>query len=337
MRVGKEVKEAYVRSLIDGSLSHKSLDELSGFIKDRGMRIERLPEELLKQNKATKNLTRLELSVCYGNRSWEGLIIGFPGNRQELSTKHVGTPYLRLILYPILELYARLRQQSARAMPCLYLLGERFNDVFLRKFSFFKSLIPHVIVLTGDLRKYALHSAAPTDKAKKINEYYIQKSMCEQMLSDNGLILPVNNDKSIKAGLISHEVPTVAGTTNPERLDILGYDLQDNSLIAFELKGPQAGRIELGNLFFQGMEHRNWLEENKMAVKFAFDGPNGKKINTRKRVKLVLGFCGDKVPPIFIDLKAQALRKDRHLQIEFCRFLTPNRLGEIVKVSRFFQ
>ncbi len=335
--MGNEDKEAYRGALRDGTLSRESLKELRAFIEDNKMRVEKVPKELFGKNGVNRILTRLELSICYGKQSWEGLIIGFPGTRQELSTEYVGTPYLRLILYPILELYGRLRQQSARAMPCLYLLGEQFNDVFLRKFSFFKSLIPHVVVLTGDLRKYALHSAAPTDKAKKINEYYIQKSLCEQMLSDNGLILPVNNDKSIKAGLISHEVPTVAGTTNPERLDILGYDLQDNSLIAFELKGPQAGRIELENLFFQGMEHRNWLEENKMAVKFVFDGPNGKKINTRKRAKLVLGFCGDKVPPLFIDLKTQALKRDRHLQIEFCRFLTPNRLSKIVKVSHFFQ
>jgi len=223
-------------------------------------------------------------------------------------------------------------------MPCLYLLGERFNDVFLRKFSFFKSLVPHVIVLTDDLRNRGLCAyIVPTEKATKIGEYYLQKSLCEQMHSDKGLNLPISGNKSIRAGFISYEVPTVAGTTNPERLDVLGYDKEDNSLIAFELKGPQAGRIELENLFLQGMEHRNWLEENKMAVKFGFDGPNGKNINTRKRVKLVLGFCGDTVPPLFYDLKAQALKKDRHLQIEFCRLIPPNTLGKRVKVGSFYR
>jgi hypothetical protein len=223
-------------------------------------------------------------------------------------------------------------------MPCLYLLGERFNDVFLRKFSFFKSLIPHVIVLTDDLRNCVLRTEAepyPTKKADKVNEYFIQQFLCEKMYKDGGVVLPVGNNKNIRIGLISYEVPTVAGTLNPERLDILGHDMKDNSLIIFELKGPHADRVELENLFLQGMEHRNWLEENKMAVKLGFDGPIGKRINTRKRVKLVLGFCGDVVPPLFLELKAQALRRDRHLEIEFCRFIPPESLGGKVKLGNF--
>jgi len=155
------------------------------------------------------------------------------------------------------------------------------------------------------------------------------------MQTDKGLNLPVSGDKSIRAKFISYEIPTVAGNINPERLDVMGYDKEENSLIVFELKGPKAGTIELENLFLQGMEHRNWLEENKMAVRFGFDGPNGRNINTRKRVKLVLGFCGDTVPPLFHDLKAQALRRDKHLLIEFCRLIPPNNDGGRVKVGRF--
>lgn len=334
----EQSKTSYARMLKDKDLSYKAFKAIRAFIKKKGMRVETFPQELLKQYNVAKNLTRHELYICSGRRSWEGLIIGFPGTRQQLSTEYVGTPYLRLILYPILDLYGILRQQSPRAMPCLYLLGERFNDVFLRKFSFFKSLVAHVIVLTDDLRNCGERAyIVPTEKATKIGEYYLQKSLCKQMHSDKGLNLPISGDKSIRAGFISYEVPTVAATTNPERLDVLGYDKEDNSLIAFELKGPQAGKIELENLFLQGMEHRNWLEENKMAVKFGFDGPNGKNINTRKRVKLVLGFCGDTVPPLFHDLKVQALKRDRHLQIEFCRLIPPDTLGPKVKVGSFYR
>ncbi len=330
-------KTSYSRSLKDGALSTKALEGIKDFIiDDRGMRVEPFSEELLKQYKVTKHLSRLDLSICYGSRSWEGLMVGFPGNRRELSTQNVGTPYLRIILYPILDLYGKLRQQSPNAMPCLYLLGERFNDVFLRKFSFFKSLVAHVIVLTDDLRHCGERAyEVPTEKASKIGEYYLQKSLSEQMFKDEGLNLPVSGGKSIRAGFISYEVPTVAGNINPERLDVMGYDKEDNSLIAFELKGPTASKIELDNLFLQGMEHRNWLEENKMAVRLGFDGPKMKNINTRKRVKLLLGFCGDVVPPLFHDLKAQALRRDKHLQIEFCRLIPPDKDGGKVKGGRF--
>ena len=330
-------KTSYARQLKDGDLSCKALEGIKGFITDeRGMRVEPFSEELLKQNKVTQHLSKLDLSVCYGNRSWEGLIVGFPGNRRELSTQNVGTPYLRLILYPILDLYSKLRQQSPKPMPCLYLLGERFNDVFLRKFSFFKSLVAHVIVVTDDLRHCGERAyEVPKEPASKIGEYYLQKDLSEQMEKEEGLKIPVSDNKSIRAGFISYEVPTVAGNVNPERLDVLGYDKEDNSLIAFELKGPTASKIELDNLFLQGMEHRNWLEENKMAVRFAFDGPKMMYINTRKRVKLFLGFCGDVVPPLFHDLKAQALRRDKHLQIEFCRLIPPDNYGGKVKVGRF--
>ena len=336
-----EDKEAYRSALRDGTLSYKSIDELLAFFKNNKMRIEKVPKEFFKQKGVNNILTRLELRVCYGKRNWEGLIIGFPGTRQELSTKYVGTPYLRLILYPILDLYLKLQQQSARAFPCLYLLGERFNDVFLRKFRFFKSLVPSVVIITNDLYQCATRDpdANHTSKKPKINEQYCQESLRKQMKSKSGsgIVLPVGQKGTMQLGLISHEVPTVAGTVQPEQLDILGYDKNDHSLVVFELKGPGANITELENLFLQGMEHRDWIEENKKAVKFAFDGPNGTRINPRKRVKLVLGFCGDEVPTLFIDLKAQALRKDRHLHIEFCRLIPPDTLGKKVKVGSFYR
>jgi len=336
--MGDEDKEVYRSALLDGTLSYESLNKLLAFIEDKMMRVEMVPEELFGKKGVDRILTRLELRICCGKRSWEGLIVGFPGNKQQLSTKYVGTPYLRLILYPILDLYLKLKQQSERAFPCLYLLGEHFNDVFLRKFRFLKSLVPSVVIITNDLYQRATSNpdANHASKKPKLNEQYCNESLRAQMKSDSGLVLPIGQKNSMRLGFISHEFPTVAGTVQPEQLDILGYDKNDHSLVVFELKGPGANKTELENLFLQGMEHRDWIEENKKAVKFAFDGPNGTRINPRKRVKLVLGFCGDEVPLLFHDLRAQALKRDRHLQIEFCRLISPDTIGKMVKVGGFY-
>ena len=330
-------KKGYEKLLIERKLSYQSLKRLLNFIKNRGMKIEEIQKNILKEQKITKHLSRLNLYLCRGNRSWEGLVVGFPGTSEDLSVKSVGTPYLRKILYPIFVLHRSLKEHKKVSRPCLYLLGRRFNDVFLRKFRFFKSLIPHVIVLTEDLKKCAERNIEKATKDAKpvVNEYYIQRKLCDRMLSKEGLEIPLEKKAPIKIGLLSYEVPTVEGTDNPERLDILGYDVNDHSLVAFEIKGPQAGRVELENLFLQGMEHRNWLEENKMAVKFAFDKPNGKRTNMRKRVKLVLGFCGDKIPDLFYKLRKQAKRKDRHLEIVFCRLTPPLNYGGEVGLDTF--
>ena len=104
-------------------------------------------------------------------------------------------------------------------------------------------------------------------------------------------------------------------------------------MLAFEIKGPNVGRIELDNLFLQAIEHRNWLEQNKMAVKFLFDkGPRGERINTKKRVKLILGFYNSKVPDLFFELRQEATKSDKFLDIDFV--LLTNNDGE-VQLSRF--
>ncbi|MEA2005726.1 MAG: hypothetical protein U9O50_05650 [Acidobacteriota bacterium] len=326
--------ETYPQSLNEGTLNKKAINNLREFMKDKGMSVEELPDEILKQ---TGYRPKIEYWVCRGNQNWEGLVVGFPGTKNDLSTRNVGTPFLRKLLYPMLILHRSLRHYYSRPMPCLYLIGDCFNDVFLRKFRFLSSLVPHVIVLSGDLQRWVYRKAGhkPTKKADKINEYYLQKFLCDRMDPEKGLRFPISSGKSIRVDLISYEVPTVAGTLKTERLDILGYDLDDHSLVAFEIKGSDADRPELENLFFQGLEHRNWLEENKMAVKFAIDGPRGKRINTRKRVKLILGFCKEKIPELFLDLKTQALRRDRFLQLEFCRLIPPLKYGGDVKVERF--
>ena len=145
-------------------------------------------------------------------------------------------------------------------------------------------------------------------------------------------MIPLKSN-SINIKYLSNEVLCFEGTENPERLDILGYDKSNHSLVAFEIKGPGVGRTELENLFLQGMEHRNWIEKNKMAVKLLFDrGPRGKRINTKKRVRLLLGFYGIKVPHIFNELRKESKRRDAYTEIDFVRISKEN---DEVQLSRF--
>ena len=143
------------------------------------------------------------------------------------------------------------------------------------------------------------------------------------MNSPTGLDVPTE-DGAIKIGYISHEVQTAEGTIDPERLDILGFDKNDHSLIAFEIKGPSCGETQFANLLLQGLEHRNWIEDNKMSVKLIKEGIRGKNISTRKRVRLILGFCDERSPDllqkyanIFLKYNNMLKRKDPHFHVDF--------------------
>jgi len=329
-------KETYAQSLEKGRLSTEAIGNILEFMGFRGMSFENLPAKILNDSGYRP---KLELKLCRGNPNWEGLVVGFPGTKKDLTTQKVGTPYLRRILYQILIIQRELGPHYSRPMRCLYIVGDRFNDVFIRKFSFFNSLVPHVIVLSEDLRKWADRKTGhePKSTKGKIDENYIQKNLCDRMKLTNGLHLPSSSgkDKDIRVGFLSYEVPTVLSAIKTERLDILGYDLDDHSLIAIEIKRPDADRPERENLFFQGLEHRNWLEENTMAVKFAMDGPRGNRINVRKRVKLVLGLSGVPIPKLFPQLRKEAVKRDRHLQIKFCRLIKPSKFGENVAIESY--
>jgi hypothetical protein len=290
-----------------------------------------VPPQILKQSagqsKITEELTRLPIFVATGKRSWNGLVVAFPGSKRQLTTEIVGTPYLRRILYPILDLHHRLIVYYNEPMPCIYLLGSRFPDVILRKFKLLESLTPHIIILTSDLltssNQLNDNIDLDMDFPTKVNESWVQTWLCREMSKSGGLNVPVGNNDS-HLGLLGKEMPTSEGTTQPERLDILGYDKLDHSLVAFEIKGPDCSRIELENLFLQGLEHQKWLEKNKMSIKYAFDGPRGRRINTRKRVRLLLGFFQEDVPKRFWELRNQALRYDKYLQIDFVQFRKPS-------------
>jgi hypothetical protein len=299
---------------IEGLIAHLKLHLL----------IEPLPEELLersnKQTKITEELTRLPLFIASGTRSWGGLVIAFPGSTKQLTTEAVGTPYLRKILYPILELHRRINNHFGKRLPCIYILGTRFPDVFARKFKLLSSVTPHVIIITSDLLKNAVSgSKLLSGHQKKINEAWTQDWLCRAMNEPNGIKIPTNSCE-IQLGYLCREIPASEGTTQPERLDILGYDKSDHSLIAFEIKGPNCSRSELENLFLQGLEHQKWLERNKMVIKFLYDKPTGRLISTRKRVRLILGFYNEDVPELFWELRKQAVKHDRFLNIDFVQF-----------------
>lgn len=313
-------RAGYSRALGAGQLSLRSLNRIERHL-ERHLTLEVLPDSVLKGSnggaKITALLSRLHLRVArHSSDSWEGLVVGFPGTAAQLSTDFMGTPYLRKILYPILDLHRRLQDHYSSRLPCLYLLGHRFPDVLLRKFSLLESVTQHVIVLTNDLtQKYG--SRALELPTSIHNEYDAQAFLCREMSANAGMTISAGNGRSLQLKYLAHEVACREGTRQPERLDILAVNQQDKALVAFELKGPGASRLEVENLFLQGIEHLQWLEANKMAVKLIFEGPRGRQINTRKRSRLVLGLFQANVPTLFSELRERAGKRDRHLRIDF--------------------
>jgi len=323
LRKNKLQRGGYFSALSNGGvLDHTAVTNLLDVLREH-LTLKSLPLQILKKShlgpKITEELTRLTLYRGTGHRSWGGLVIGFPGTKRQLSAEYVGTPYLRRLLYPILDLHKRTQEHFQKRLPCVYILGERFPDVFLRKFFLLDEITPHVIIVTSDLLSTLKLPKVPKTP-NRVSEAWVQAHLCQKMASNDGLEIHARKS-NFKIGLLTHELPTWEGTKNPERLDILGYDKQEHTLVAVEIKGPACKRVELENLFLQGLEHRNWLERNKMAVKFIFDGPRGKRIDTRRRVRLVLGFFAERVPILFHKLRKEAKRKDRYLEIEFVRFL----------------
>lgn len=317
-------KENYDVNLRGGKLINKYVNELLDFFEKPlvAKDIKNLERSEKNRLNINKHLDKLPLFIISGNKSWQGLAVGFPGNTEDLKTVNVGTPFLRLLLYPILDLFQRVNKEYFNGgAKCLYFMGVRFPDVFIRKFRLISTIIPQLVILTNDLAKtIRIDPPDAGSRQNKSSESYLQGKICALMYK-NGLMIP-DDKKPFTIKYLSYEVQTAEGTEKPERLDILGYDIKDHSLVAFEIKG-ECGDVEFNNLFTQGMEHRNWLEANKMAVKLIAEGPNGKMINTRNRVKLVLGACRRTVPDIFRQLKDAEL-KDKHMQISFVKIVKEN-------------
>jgi hypothetical protein len=317
-------KENYLKDLREHVLEKKYILELENVLKQY-MTIEEIPDHLIKHSSIIENLSGLRLCIAKGDKSWQGLVVGFPGNTKDMTTTNVGTPYLRIILLPILRLFEELNQQCFQNNSrCIYFLGVRFPDVFIRKFKLLSPLAPHLIVLTNDLLRTIRYN--PPDKIdikEKNREALYQQLLCQEMNRPNGLDVPTE-DGVIKIGYISHEVQTAEGTIDPERLDILGFDKNDHSLVAFEIKGPSCGEAQFANLLLQGLEHRNWIEDNKMSVKLIKEGIRGKNISTRKRARLILGFCEEKSPDLFQKYKNifdeynnTLKKKDHYFHVDF--------------------
>ena len=283
--------------------------------------LEAVPPALLRAGpghaKITEQLSRLPIRVATAPRGWGGLVVGFPGASQQFTAASVTTPYLRHILYPMLDLHARINAHYRDRLPCLYLIGVRFPDVFIRKFQLLSQIIPHVIILTPDMLRQPAFE--PPVLPMTINEQWVQVWLRRQMMRPEGLHLPLKDDAR-RLGYLSHEVSTGEGSDRRERLDILGVDMEDGALVAFEIKGPDCGRVDLENLFLQGLDHLQWLEQNKLGLKLMLDRPRGRRINTRKRARLLLGFFGEVVPDLFSELRREAMRRDPYLRIGFVRF-----------------
>ena len=143
--------ERYARSLAQKPLDPGAINRVIKFMSDKGMSCSKEEGEEIK--KKTRYNTKLPVYTVRGDKSWQGLAVGFPGTKDDLTTENVGTPWLRLILYPILKMFKQFSDDNGGKIRCLYLMGSCFNDVFLRKFEFLKFVVPNVIVLTDDLLK----------------------------------------------------------------------------------------------------------------------------------------------------------------------------------------
>ena len=103
----------YFSNLSNKKISIKPVEPILNYMQ-KVMKFEEIPSILFRRgeygSKITEELTRLKLLIVRGRKSWEGLLVSFPGNRHDLKTKNIGTPYIRMILYPILDLYDRINE-----------------------------------------------------------------------------------------------------------------------------------------------------------------------------------------------------------------------------------
>lgn len=110
----------YFSALSGGGLDSVAVDRLLCCL-ERHLDVQELPEAVFRgcgaQPKITEELTRLPLRVARGNRRWGGLVVAFPGRAADLTTNFVGTPYLRRILYPLLDLHRRTQRFLGEELP----------------------------------------------------------------------------------------------------------------------------------------------------------------------------------------------------------------------------
>jgi len=61
------------------------------YFRERGLSLESINETKFVQDSPLKGLY---LAKCKGNKSWQGLVVGFPGTKKQLATANVSTPYM---------------------------------------------------------------------------------------------------------------------------------------------------------------------------------------------------------------------------------------------------
>ena len=113
-------KEDYYSRLARGDLSKTALEAIGSLVRDK-LFVQTVDERLLlrspSQQALPSQVRHLLLQVASRARNWNGLVVGFPGTSKDLSTSHVGTPFLRMVLYPILELHARVHNPPEKSQP----------------------------------------------------------------------------------------------------------------------------------------------------------------------------------------------------------------------------
>ena len=100
-------KESYSKSVREGKLTKKYILEIEGVLK-KHLNVKEVAKEDVRDMGISENLVRLPIFIIKGDKSWQGLAVGFPGNTEELTTNNVGTPFLRILLYPMLELFQKI-------------------------------------------------------------------------------------------------------------------------------------------------------------------------------------------------------------------------------------
>ncbi|MGC9469818.1 MAG: hypothetical protein ACP5HS_14580 [Anaerolineae bacterium] len=328
-------KGGYFRALSEGDvLDDKPVSSLLERL-NADLGLELVPKQLLRQGggryKITEYLSRLTLRIAMRPRGWAGLVVGFPGSPSQLTTETFGTPYLRTILYPMVDLYERIRHSYGDDAQSLYLLGVRFPDAVLRKFELLSSVVPRLVVLTPDL--LCDTSQIPLEVPTKVNEQWVQVALRRRMMSTDGLRIPLAH-KDIRLDYLRHELSAAEGTRKREQLDLLGVDRLGGSLVVLEIKGPDCSRLELENLFFQGLDHLEWLESHKWSVKFVFDELGDKSIDITKPMRLVLGFFGPDMPELYDELRRRVLSRHPGRQIDFVQFGWAGGEGKDLTISR---
>lgn len=302
----------YYHLLIKERLSREPIEKIVSEVK-KFLTVSEVPLYYLRYGchnlggKLTDYLSNLPLYIFTGHKNWSGLVVCFPGKEKDLRSERGDASFFDSILLPILDLRYRIESVERIKIPCIYLVGDAFPEASINKLRILRSIVPNLIFLTSDLLKATKSSCQifeATD-SDEMNEDHVRKTLCKMMMRRSGLAVQLRHGATT-LGYIANELKIDQGVREHNRLDILAYDRMDGRLVVLKINPSTNKRNRLGNLFIQGIPHYSWVEEHKHAVKLLYEGPNGRKINTQKPVRLIHGFMGDNVPSFFHILGTQS-------------------------------